>query len=49
MALIFYYSIRVKQIVTYRNGVGAPVLSGSVGAMVFGSNGSGGGMISLDK
>ncbi len=32
---------------TYKKGVGAPVLSGSLGAMVFGSKGSGGGMMSF--
>jgi hypothetical protein len=34
---------------SYKNGVGAPVLKGSVGAIVLGSKGSGGGILSFDK
>ena len=33
----------------YKKGVGAPVLRGSLGAIVFGSKGSGGGIISFER
>lgn len=37
------------QTLSYKNGVGAPVLKGSFGAIVFGRRGSGGGIKSFNQ
>jgi len=48
MALIFCINL-LRIYKCYKKGVGAPVLNGSLGAIVLGKSGSGGGIKSLAR
>lgn len=50
MMILFVIEIFIVVLIySYKNGVGAPVLNGSLGAIVLGRSGSGGGMRSFDR